>query len=439
MDINIVKRDYGTIAVLTTTGRPLISGGLNLLSFSASSTVNAAQAYPDQLGGIMLGGVDISSELQTGGLRGLMAMRDQVLPQAQGQLDEIVSRLSSDLVNHGLELFNDSVSPTPTLYAASAAAAVGTTSITPGAAPGGPAGGPILQGTLLRFSNDPNTTYVVTSVGASIGIRPINGGTGLQVALAGDETIEFFTPASRLQVNPDLVAAPYLLREGTVSMQGTTISSGGPTITGTALADTITTTGGGPVTVNAGDGDNTIFANAATSIINLGKGGAGFNQVILSGASSAYAISTTGTTTTISGGPSGTIVLTGVQQVQFSDKTVTLRDTSANSTLALSLIDMFERPVTFPNAAMLGITQTYGAYMNNFLSFQGTQRANAADDLARQSSITESVQIRLKNQSGVNVDTELALMTQLQNAYASNARIIQAVRDMFDELMKIGT
>src|SRR5262249_4319449 len=153
MDVNVVRRSNGTVAVLTSTGRPLISGALSLLSFSPASSVNAAQAYPDQLGGIMLDGVDITGELQSGGLHGLFALRDQTLPQAQGQPDEFVSRLTSDLVNHGLELLNDSMGPTPTLRTVSAAAAAGAPSIAPGAARGGPAGGPILLGSLLRFSN----------------------------------------------------------------------------------------------------------------------------------------------------------------------------------------------------------------------------------------------------------------------------------------------
>ena len=177
------------------------------------------------------------------------------------------------------------------------------------AAAGGPAGGPVLVGSLLRFSNDPDTVYVVTSVAATIGIRAIHGGGGLQVPLSGGQTVEFLPPSVRLQVNPKIAASPFLLREGSVSLDGATLSGGG-TITGSAYADTITGTGGS-ATINAGDGDNTIFANAGTNVVNLGKGsdtvtvaagasnstidgGAGFNRVILSGASTAYTITTAG-------------------------------------------------------------------------------------------------------------------------------------------------
>ena len=177
-----------------------------------------------------------------------------------------------------------------------------------------------------------------------------------------------------------------------------------------------------------------LFRSAAGASNSTIDGGAGFNRVILSGASTAYTITTAGAVTTISGGPSGTVVLTNVQQVQFGDKTVTLRDTSADTTLARSLLDLFEQPASFANGAMLGMSQTYGNYMNSFLTFQGTQRGNAGDDLNRLSAVTEAVRTRLKNESGVNVDAELALMTQLQNAYSSNARIVQAIREMFDEL-----
>lgn len=452
IDVNVLRKGDGTISLLTTTGRTLLGGQNNRLDFQAEATLSASMAYPDELQGVYLDGHDITSELQSGGLSALFALRDKILPQAQGQLDEVTSRLVADFTAHGLELFNDKLGATPTLRAVSTPAALGAKQFDIGAAPGGPAGGSVTMGTLLRFSNDPDSTYIVTSVsGSTIGIRPVNGGTGLQTALSGGETIEFLPPSNRIQVNPTIAATPYLIREGSVTLEGATLSGGG-TLNGTALADTITTTGG---TVNAGDGDNKIFANGGTATINCGKGsdtitvaaaggnttvdgGAGYNKVVLSGASSAYTISTTGSTTTISGGPSGTIVLTNVQDVQFSDKVVQLRDTSANGSVALSLVDMFENPVTFPNSAMLGISQSYASYINGYLSFHASQRSNAADDLERQSSITDSVRTRLKNASGVNVDTELSLMTQLQNAYSSNARVIQVARDMFDELMRIG-
>ncbi len=59
------------------------------------------------------------------------------------------------------------------------------------------------------------------------------------------------------------------------------------------------------------------------------------------------------------------------------------------------------------------------------------------NSLKNKSVLTESLQTRLSNDSGVNVDRELAFMIELQNSYAANAKMIQAVKEMFDQLLSI--
>ena len=43
----------------------------------------------------------------------------------------------------------------------------------------------------------------------------------------------------------------------------------------------------------------------------------------------------------------------------------------------------------------------------------------------------------MADQSGVNVDQEMAQLVQLQTAYGANARVMTAIRDMFDLLMRM--
>ena len=43
---------------------------------------------------------------------------------------------------------------------------------------------------------------------------------------------------------------------------------------------------------------------------------------------------------------------------------------------------------------------------------------------------------KLSAQSGVNMDTEMSHMIQLQNAYGANARVIAAVQSMWDQLLQ---
>ncbi len=48
-----------------------------------------------------------------------------------------------------------------------------------------------------------------------------------------------------------------------------------------------------------------------------------------------------------------------------------------------------------------------------------------------------SLQQRFDDSSGVNIDQEMANLLQLQNSYAANARIMSALRDMIEALMRI--
>ncbi len=43
---------------------------------------------------------------------------------------------------------------------------------------------------------------------------------------------------------------------------------------------------------------------------------------------------------------------------------------------------------------------------------------------------------KLSAQSGVNMDTEMSHMIQLQNAYGANAKIISAVQAMWTQLLQ---
>jgi flagellar hook-associated protein 1 FlgK len=61
----------------------------------------------------------------------------------------------------------------------------------------------------------------------------------------------------------------------------------------------------------------------------------------------------------------------------------------------------------------------------------GNATTAATDAQGTQTSLANN----LKAQTGVDVDSQLALMVQLQNAYGANAKIISAVQDMFTSLL----
>ena len=48
-----------------------------------------------------------------------------------------------------------------------------------------------------------------------------------------------------------------------------------------------------------------------------------------------------------------------------------------------------------------------------------------------------AVESRYREDTGVNIDQEMAQLVQLQTAYGANARVMTAVRDMMDMLMRM--
>jgi flagellar hook-associated protein 1 FlgK len=63
---------------------------------------------------------------------------------------------------------------------------------------------------------------------------------------------------------------------------------------------------------------------------------------------------------------------------------------------------------------------------------EGAQRLNEGQQIA-----LKAVEARFSEVSGVNIDQEMANLVELQNAYAANARVISAVKEMMDLLMRI--
>ena len=71
------------------------------------------------------------------------------------------------------------------------------------------------------------------------------------------------------------------------------------------------------------------------------------------------------------------------------------------------------------------------------ISQQG-EAAQAADSLKQgQDVVFNSLQQRFNDSAGVNIDQEMANLLKLQNSYAANARVLSAVKDMLDTLMKM--
>ncbi|KZM48087.1 flagellar hook-associated protein FlgK [Labrenzia sp. OB1] len=96
----------------------------------------------------------------------------------------------------------------------------------------------------------------------------------------------------------------------------------------------------------------------------------------------------------------------------------------------------------FDPAAGIGSTSTpfEGTvldFVNHTVAFQGNQAQDAATFANSKETLTINLAVRYEESYAVDLDAELAFMVQLENAYAANARVMQTIKDLFDELLTI--
>lgn len=82
-----------------------------------------------------------------------------------------------------------------------------------------------------------------------------------------------------------------------------------------------------------------------------------------------------------------------------------------------------------------GAPPTLEGYAALVTATQTADSASAKAALVSANSLVDGLETRFAQRSGVDVDTEMAAMVTLQNAYAANARVLSTVQSMWDTLM----
>jgi flagellar hook-associated protein 1 FlgK len=107
VDLKVLEQPNGDLLVATTAGLVLpIHGTANPFSI-VGANMQPGSNYPATIGGIMLGGADVTSQLQGGQIGANVALRDKTLPTDQAELDEFAQNLASRFDTEGLRLFTD--------------------------------------------------------------------------------------------------------------------------------------------------------------------------------------------------------------------------------------------------------------------------------------------------------------------------------------------
>jgi flagellar hook-associated protein 1 FlgK len=76
-------------------------------------------------------------------------------------------------------------------------------------------------------------------------------------------------------------------------------------------------------------------------------------------------------------------------------------------------------------------------FLRQMLSLQGEAASNASSLAQGQTVVVNALKQRIADDAGVNVDQEMAYLISLQTAYGANARVMSAVKDMIDMLLRM--
>ena len=411
MNITVAKNSNDQISVFTSSGLQLVGTQASQLKFDdrgslwATSLWNANPAK-DSAGTITLVAPDgattdliANKSFQSGQIAAYLEMRDQILPQAQAQIDELAAQMSQSLSDQ-------TTSGTAAVSGSQSGFTVETSGVLPGNS---------VQVGYTDALNNPHTVTIVRVDDPAALPLP-----GTATANPNDQVIGVSFAGGMgsvvAQLNAALGSNLQFSSSGTVlqvlnaSSLSSSVKSVSATTTATALA--------------AGNTQLALFTDG-TAPISGAITGAGSQDVGLAGRITVNSA--------VLADPSTLVAY------QTSPATPAGDSTRPNFLLnRLTRAALTFSPATGVGTASAPFTGTLADFMSQVTS-QQSQSASAAGNLQQgQDVVVNALQQRFNSESGVNIDTELSNLITLQHAYAANARVMSTVQSMFTTLMQIG-
>ena len=413
LDIRVLEGERGTVRVFTNGGNLLVDGQAVTLNFDERSNIGPASRYSEteserSVGTLTIEGFGGASldlfrhgDIGSGRIAALKELRDETLVQAQAQLDELA---------HGLALAMSSAQVAGT--AASVGPQTGFDLDVADLAAGNPIQVTITQGgtpqtfTFIRVDDpatlplpadataDPNDTVIGIDFSGGLAGAAAAMDAALDAALGVDVAVS--SPgANTLQILNDA--------GGTV-----TIDTVQATVTPMATQDSglqlaLFTDGGSPYT-GSFDGVSQRIGLAGRIAV---------NAAVVNDSSLLVSYSTTPPTG--SGDPARPLELLA----RFNETAFTFSPSTGLGT---------------PGSPLSTSIREFG---QRVINFQGQQAQNAESVQTAQGIVVDSLNDRFKADTEVNIDEELARLTELQNAYAANARVMSVVQELIDVLLRV--
>jgi flagellar hook-associated protein 1 FlgK len=411
MNVKVVKGDNNQVSVYTNNGIQLVGATAMLMSFDARGTLTPAAVWSSDpslrgVGTITLtapgGGNSIdliaAGVFASGEIGAYLQMRDQILPQAQMQLDEFAARMAqavSDLTTAGTAVTSGSQSGFETDVAA------------------------MLPGNSIRltYTDAGSVTHTITIVRVDDpAALPLPDSV---TADPNDQVIGVDFSGSMAAVVAQLTSALSSTGLQFSNPSGTVLrvlNDVGGTISVDALLTNRTMT-----SVTSGNAQLPLFMDGAN---------------VYSGAISSGGLQLTGFAARI--GVNDALLTNPANLVAFQSSTP-----AGDPTRPLFLFDQLANAAyTFSPAVGIGgpaapFSGTLSSYVAQMMTVQGQAAANASSLKEGQEIVVNALQQRLNQESGVNIDQEMINLLNLQSAYGANARVMNAVREMFEMLLSM--
>ncbi|MBV8835310.1 MAG: flagellar hook-associated protein FlgK, partial [Alphaproteobacteria bacterium] len=412
MNITVTPTDNNKVNIFTGSGTQLVGDKAVLLKFDAQGSLTPESVWsadPTKRGvgtitidqGNNLPGLDLIANgfIKSGKLAALLQMRDTVLTQAQGQIDQIAGAVSSALSDQTVQ----------------------GTAVTSA----GQNGFDIDLGT-LQDGNTVNITYT-DSGGAS---------HNLTIMRVNDPSVLPLPQTATADANDQVVGVnfangmPSVLTQIQNALGTSGVRFYNPSGTTLRVLDD---GAGGQVKVNS--------VTSTSTITSLQSGNAQL-PFFLDG-SSPY----TGAIT--NAGPQS-LGLAGRIQINpalMSDPTklVAYQATTdnADATRPNYILNQLTAAVRIyaPQAGVGSVkapfSGTISSYLQQMLSQQGQDASNANNLNQGQQVVVNSLQQKFNSESGVNIDAEMANLLQLQTTYSANARVMTTIKDMINTLLQM--
>jgi flagellar hook-associated protein 1 FlgK len=416
LDVRVTEGERGSVRVFTSGGNLLVDAQPVTLGFDEHSGINATSLYnvDDSERGVgtltmtSFGGAELDlfrhGTLHSGEIAALREMRDVTLVQAQAQLDELAHGLA-------MSMSQSSVPGTATTV--------------------GPQTGFDIDVSDLISGN--NISVTVTQGGSPQTFTFIRVDDPTSLPLANDATANPNDTVIGIDFSGGLAGAAAAMDAALDAALGVDVDVTSPG------ANTLRILNDAGATVSIDSVDALVTPSA------LQDGGlqlAMFSD--LNGSNQPYSGSFDGGSQKV-----GFASRIAVNPALISDNSLLVSYSTSPPTGSgdparpLELLARFsETPFTFTPSTGIGspsspISTSISDFGHRIITFQGQQSEVAVRAQEAQSIVVGALNERYQADTGVDIDQELARLTELENVYAANARVMSVVQELIDILVRI--